>query len=452
MNSFITCGIDIGTTTLSAVVLDITNGKQIEAFTREHRAALISDKSFERIQDADRILSLAIQLLDSILDKYPEISSIGFTGQMHGILYTDKEGRACSPLYTWQDGRGNEMMGAVSYAEYITSVSGRAAASGYGLVTHYYNSVNSLVPDTAVSICSIMDYLVMSLSGRNKPICHPSVAASFGLYDIDKKDFDRSAVLKLGIDIGILPGIMTEDKPMGKYRGIDICPALGDNQASVFGSVADEDASVLVHYGTGSQVSVITDGVEADPPLEVRPYIGEKNLICGCALCGGYAYEVLEGFFASYARALGNNGNQYAVMDSLAECAYYNKNKGKLKVAPLFKGTRENPEIRGSVSGLSVDNFDAGNLILATVEGMADELYYMYSASDVSDRTILVASGNGVRKNKVLQSLLRDRFGMKLSLLENKEEAAMGAAMYSALCMGYGLSEIKKCILYSDIE
>ncbi len=31
---------------------------------------------------------------------------IGFTGQMHGMLYVDASGMAVSPLYTWQDGSG----------------------------------------------------------------------------------------------------------------------------------------------------------------------------------------------------------------------------------------------------------------------------------------------------------------------------------------------------------
>lgn len=442
MKSFISCGIDIGTTTLSAVVLDITQGKQIEAFTREHNAYILSDKSYERIQDADKILSLAAELLDSILVRYPDICAIGVTGQMHGILYTDANGNACSPLYTWQDARGEYVL------DEIKSVTSLTCASGYGLSTHLYNLKNHLIPDTASCFCSIMDYLVMKLTGNCVPICHSSVAASFGIYDIEKNDFARDALINLGISTDILPCVAADEKPIGEYKGIPVTVALGDNQASVFGSVRDEDDSVLVNYGTGSQVSVITDKPVADASLEVRPYIGTKNIICGCALCGGYAYQVLEGFFEGYSRALGIEGNQYALMDKLAEKAYYSDNKEGLTVTPFFKGTRQDPSVRGRIEGLSTDNFNAGNLILATVEGMADELYTMYKNSAITDKSILVASGNGVRKNKVLQCVLADRFGMELRLLESREEAAMGAAMYSAFCQGAGLDTVKKCILY----
>lgn len=442
MKHIITCGIDIGTTTLSAVVLDITQGKQIEAFTRVHGADIVTDKGHERMQDAERIISLSTELLDDLLGKYPDITAIGVTGQMHGIVYTDKEGRACSYLYTWQDSRGRYVL------DEIREVTNLTCAAGYGISTHLYNLKNAQVPEEAVHFCSIMDYLVMKLTSNVRPVCHPSVAASFGIYDIEKNDFDRDALMKLGISPDILPCIAADEKKIGEYKGVTVTAALGDNQASVFGSVADEAGSVLVNYGTGSQVSVITDRMSADKPLEVRPYIGGKNIICGCALCGGYAYEVLEGFFRSYTRELGIDESQYAVMDALAEKAYNNKNRNRITVSPLFKGTRQDPSVRGSAIGLSANNFEAGSFILATVEGMADELYIMYRGARIIDKSVLVASGNGVRKNKVLQSVLRDKFDMELLLLESKEEAAMGAAMYSALCCEADIDTVKKCILY----
>lgn len=445
----ISCGIDIGTTTLSFVLCDTDMGEQIGSFTREHKANIVSENSYEHIQDADMIVKLCIELLEKITAEY-KIEAIGLTGQMHGILYTDSEGRACSPLYTWQDARGDICDTGLSYCRRIKELTGYKAASGFGLVTHYYNLCNSLVPEKAVSFCSVMDYLGMRLCKRKRALCHPSVAASFGLYNAQAGNFDLSALEKLGICADILPGLMTDDPFIGEYKGAPVTAALGDNQASVFGSVRDEEKSVLVNYGTGSQVSVITDKKSAASPLELRPYIGEKNIICGCALCGGYAYELLENFFRSYSRALGIDKNQYPVMDELAQRAYSNRNDSPMQVRPLFKGTREEPELRASVNGISADNFDAGGFILGTVEGMAEELYDMYEQSGIEGKSVLVASGNGVRKNRILQSLLKEKFDMELFLLENREEAATGAAMYAALCMGEELSKVKKVIRYCD--
>ena len=105
-----TIGIDIGTTTLSGIVLEKTDTgkpKVLEAKTIENGSFLPTVKDWERIQDAEKIIKKGRELLDDFLDRYPDVERIGLTGQMHGIVYIDKEGNGVSPLYTWQDARGN---------------------------------------------------------------------------------------------------------------------------------------------------------------------------------------------------------------------------------------------------------------------------------------------------------------------------------------------------------
>lgn len=442
MENFICASIDIGTTTVSAVVLDILNERQLECFNMDNSSDLETEHSYERMQDPKKILQIVKALLKKIYDKYPRVISLGFTGQMHGILYVDKEGNAVSPLYTWQDQRGEEFVNEMKVA------TGYALSAGYGLVTHYYNMKKGLVPENAHTFCSIMDYAVMQISGLTEPKVHPSVAASFGLFDIKANAFDKTALSTLGIDIA-LPEIVG-DTVIARYGKTQISPAIGDNQASVFGSVKDEDNSVLVNYGTGSQVSVITDMTTAHAPLEVRPYIGGRNIVCGCGLCGGYSYALLEQFFSGYAKALGIEDNQYKTMDTLAEKAY-DEGKEPLSVSTLFKGTRADADIRGSVMNIGTDNFTPEQLILGVDYGMAKELYDMYRYSGAGDKTTLVASGNGVQKNKVLQRYLADMFGMTLKLPAKGEEAAMGAAMYAFYCLDPNpdmKSDAKACIEY----
>ena len=102
-------GIDIGTTTISGVVLDHENEKNVkllEAKTIENGCFIPTANEWEKIQDANEIVRKAGGLLDDFLDKYHRIQRIGLTGQMHGIVYIDQAGKCVSPLYTWQDGRG----------------------------------------------------------------------------------------------------------------------------------------------------------------------------------------------------------------------------------------------------------------------------------------------------------------------------------------------------------
>ena len=100
-------GIDIGTTTISGVVLDVAKRQVLESRTVRNGSFIKTEHECERIQDVDVILDKAVGLVKELLACCPEAGAVGLTGQMHGIIYLDRNGRHVSPLYTWQNGRGN---------------------------------------------------------------------------------------------------------------------------------------------------------------------------------------------------------------------------------------------------------------------------------------------------------------------------------------------------------
>ena len=54
-------------------------------------------------ENTEKLVEKAKELLDFFLERYPDAEQIGLTGQMHGIVYLDRNGKSVSPLYTWQD-------------------------------------------------------------------------------------------------------------------------------------------------------------------------------------------------------------------------------------------------------------------------------------------------------------------------------------------------------------
>ena len=89
-------GLDIGTTSISATVINEESHSQVESFTVPyHYPVACREQDFSQ-QDASLILAESYSLLDRILAKYPAIQVIGLTGQMHGILYVDQDGLAVS--------------------------------------------------------------------------------------------------------------------------------------------------------------------------------------------------------------------------------------------------------------------------------------------------------------------------------------------------------------------
>ncbi len=425
-------GLDIGTTTVSAVVVE--NGEVLSSVTLRNDAFLPGVHSWERLQDPHSIRKTAMEAVSTLLSEHPDAGRIGVTGQMHGIVYLNSRGIPVSPLYTWQDGRGDQPCDREeTYAARLSRLTGYPLSTGYGMVTHFYHLQNGSVPETAVVFCTIHDYIAMWLSGNLRPVTEASDAASFGLFDVEKGEFDLTALQKAGIDPGMLPPL-AQTPCIGQYRGIPVWVAIGDNQASFLGAAGGQLDAMLVNVGTGSQFSAYIPTYMRCPGLETRPFPGGGYLLVGASLCGGRTYALLENFLRSAVQAMTGTAPDscYKAMDKLLSSAP--EPESLPKVSPLFQGTRQDPGLRGSITGLSTDNFTPRHLIWATLEGMADELYEMYRQylSAGGNAAVLIGSGNGLRKNSHLQSCFSRLFGQPLVMWDCKEEAATGAALFAA--------------------
>lgn len=443
--------IDIGTTTISAAVFDLTYKNQVEAYCIPNHFKLSGKEPFFDEQDADAISKKASELLNHIINRYSGITSIGITGQMHGIVYIDVNGKAVSPLITWQDKRADQIFsGNETYCDRIKRLTGEKISTGFGFATHYYNIICGLVPKTAVSFCSIMDYLVMRLTEKKSPLVHSSVAASFGMFDICKYRFMTEKLAYLKIYEEFLPEVTKDNATCGVYRGIPVSVAIGDNQASFLGSVKTPADSILINIGTGSQISMMSDYCTVGKTVELRPFIGSKYLICGSALCGGSAYAMLERFFREYSVSAGGRDTpQYETMNLLASAAYESAH-APLNVDTAFGGTRADPARRGAIYGIDEKNFTPANLTLGVLHGIVRELYDFFVDADIEGKSKIVASGGAVQKNKTMQRIISDIFEMPVSLSANREEASVGAALFSALAVGFvkNIEELSEYINY----
>ncbi len=402
-----TIGLDIGTTSICGILINSDNGEVCKVVNKSNDTWL-KGKSWEKIQNPELIISKIGSILEEL--STDSVDAIGVTGQMHGILYYDKNGKAVSPLYTWQDGRGNLKLGNKTYAQHINS------HSGYGNTTHFYNKINGLVPDNAVGFCTIHDYAVMHLTGRKTAVVHTSDAASFGNFDLKTKTFSLKDDMQ--------PEITDKADIAGYYKNIPVCVAIGDNQASFVGGGCDKN-TVLCNVGTGSQISFMSDKDEES--LETRPLNEGGNILVGSSLCGGRAYAILENFFLQTAKMLGvDKENLYEEMADEIQKA----DSIDIKFDTLFCGTRQNPEKKASITNISAKNFTPANLIYSCLCGICDELYEMYATSG-KKCTRLVGTGNGIRKNPALKKIFEEKFNMKMEIPKASEEAAVGAAIFA---------------------
>ena len=145
-------------------------------------------------------------------------------------------------------------------------------------------------------------------------------------------------------------------------------------------------------------------------------------------------------------------GKLYGAMDRIL------KERGMmgttLKVDTRFCGTRREPERRGGIANLGLENFTPEDFIMGILDGMAEELHTFYREMEklgVSRAKYLIGSGNGLRMNPWLQRIFEERFGLPMQIPVHKEEAAYGAALWALTAAGVysSVGEAQQLISYA---
>lgn len=202
-------GIDLGTTSIAVQILAAETGECIHTYSVDHRAA----ENYPALpgayaENAERLISPVLALVDSAIKTYPGIAAIGITGQMHGIVCTDGKGKPLSPLFTWQNSFGLcRPDGGSTICEEIADRTEEQIPTGYGLVTLYALRRMGLLPDGTVKAMTIPDLLASRLTGT-EPKIHPTNAASLGGYDLAGGKFREAVLERLGIPPSFLPPVM----------------------------------------------------------------------------------------------------------------------------------------------------------------------------------------------------------------------------------------------------
>lgn len=453
----ISLGLDIGTTTISAVAFDTANHKLLASSNVPTDADVTSPAQralgwaeIDLYRVFDHALASLYQVVIQLGDRSESVPVIGMTGQMHGVAFLDEHMKPARTAITWQDQRGREVLPA-----FMARAGGAGAfekmgalpAGGYGAVTLFWLHKHNALP--TASPCTIPDAIGAMLCGA-KPTIHVTHAAGWGTFDLVQGMWDNALLARLGMDVE-LPTVASAGAPIGQItrnvaarcglpNGTPVSVALGDHQASLIGSGCTHAGMAHVNIGTGSQVSLISDlflPMNAHAGVETRPFINNQFVVTGAALCGGSAFAVLRRFYEDAARMMKlpvpDEASLYAAM--VASAAEIAAGVDGLIADPRFDGTRNHPQHRASLQGLTRNNFTPAHLNRAVLEGIADELAQFYEAMliDHAPAKSLLGAGNALRKNALLREIVSRRFGLSLQMPAWQEEAAVGAAMLADL-------------------
>ena len=245
-------GVDIGTTSIAAVVTDF-RGKVLKTQTVANPSAGEPTDEGLHEQNADAILKTVNALVEAceafVRAARLKLVEIGWTGQMHGLVAVDRKLHAITPFVTWRDRRCSPpMLGAGIMEDWR-----RRKVKGIHRVL------------------SIPGYVLARRTGRC--MVDTTFRASMGA-DEQLRRFAKW-----------IPE--TDDSLM-----------LGDNQAGVYAAQKIKPGAPVVNLGTSGQLSCVRDrenelkaGVWSRegtaPVLDNRPYPGGRILLCRASHVGG---------------------------------------------------------------------------------------------------------------------------------------------------------------------
>uniref|UniRef100_A0A0N5A2Q7 FGGY_N domain-containing protein n=1 Tax=Parastrongyloides trichosuri TaxID=131310 RepID=A0A0N5A2Q7_PARTI len=265
-------GIDVGTTSIKVVVIDIKN-KKSTSISRNHDSTISNLPSPYHEQDPKKIIETIVSLLNDINQFINEgdVMSIRICGQMHGIMLWDsnisRDLEICSNLITWMDGRCDDNFIKNIYSgNYIVS-------KGFGFVSLLWLVKNNFNYVKSFNRCgTIMDFVCCYLSNDfNNVSVTDQNAYSWGFFNRDKNEFDKEILTKLFPvsffdNIIKLPSVTSSDKMIGVTRNsikniglkenIKIMASLGDLQASLSVTKLNTSTAFII-IGTSGQISFI---------------------------------------------------------------------------------------------------------------------------------------------------------------------------------------------------
>lgn len=433
-------GIDVGTSKIAAVIMDPVTRQVLDCAAVKTEAGIITVPAGFAEQNVEKImqtLNTAVNALSADLRR--KVTAIGVTGQMHGVMLWNDN--TTSPLYTWQDKRASK----TGNLEDIRNLSGHDnLQDGYGAVTLAWMAEKNLLEEWRRA-ATIHDYAVAKFCGLEHPVTDASDAASWGLFDIYTKQWDRNAIKQLRIPERFFPVpvncgdqagklVSTIAAKLGLPDGIQVMAATGDNQASILATSENSENELYLTIGTGAQLSAVIsidelNSIYIPSSAEVRSYFDNRVLVVAATLSGGQSLLWLPDTINGWLKELGiPEISRDEIFKRLDQTAINGTSAG-LKFMPNFYGERHDTYLTGSIEGIIKDNFTLGNIFNSLTEGVLENLASMMPEQILDTKKIVVANGNAVRNLATVRTKIPEVFGLPLKVSDSREEAACGAAM-----------------------
>lgn len=387
-------GYDIGTSSVKASLVDVTTGQSVaSAQYPDAEAPITANQPGWAEQEPEmwwEELKQATKRVFAIADVKNEISAIGISYQMHGLVCVDKEGKPLRPSIIWCDGR------AVPYGNAAFETIG-----GEKCLSHLLNSPGNFTaaklawvkenePELFAKIHKIMlpgDYIAMKLSGG---VMNTTVSGlSEGMFwDFKNNEVSKDVMNYFGfpqdIIADIVPTFAVQSKvcaavaaELGLPEGCPIAYRGGDQPNNALSLNVMKPGEIAATGGTSGVVYGVLGEVNYDPKSRVNTFAhvnhNQPDTRLGVLLCIN-GTGILNAWMK---RTVAPEGISYPAMNDLAETAPVGAEG--LSIIPFGNGAErvlQNQNPGASVHGINFNIHTKAHMLRAAQEGIAFSFAY----------------------------------------------------------------------------
>ncbi|NMD37688.1 MAG: xylulokinase [Christensenellaceae bacterium] len=437
-------GIDVGTSSIKTVLI---NGKK-EVLAQKQADYEISQPYIGwREIDPEIWYSLVVKLLKELLSDYSRenVDAIGITGQMHTVVFLDKNGKSIRPAILWDDIRTKEVVLEMrEQIEGIKSLSyiSKTLSTGSPAVNLYW--LKKEEKDNFEKIYKFLiapDYLVYKFTNNyNIDYCGASTSC---LYDIKQKKWSEEIKKLLSLKDYNYPEIRAAGKSAGNITkelaeelnlrpDVIVATGTGDNPATAVSSGCLGQGHPVISLGTSgiliSERKTINKNAKGKVILFSFDNINFTYLVQGAIQSNGSAYDWFQKDILKL---------NYKYADQKTSEASFHKN---LIFYPHLNGEKtiySDPDIKGAFLGLST-NIKKEDMMLALIEGLcfgyrelADKMLVDFNKSQR-----LRVVGGGAKSHVWLQTL-SNILNTPLDQMKGTVSSAVGVALIALYCSGH---------------
>lgn len=458
-------GVDSGTQSVKAVALDLDTARVVAEARAPHRLIGGLPAGHMEQDPADWLAAL-----DDVLGRVSEqidgsrVRGLGVSGQQHGFVPLDAEGRVIRPAKLWCD------TSTVAECALLTRRLGGAKAAirrtGNPVLPGYTAPkilwLKRHEPENYRRLRRVLlphDYLNFHLTGRY--FMEAGDASGTGLMDVRRRVWSEEAIRAIDRNLAdFLPPISASDASPGllraelaaKYgfsREVVVSAGGGDNMMGAIGTGNVAPGVVTASFGTSGTIYACTREPIVDPNGEIAAFCSSTGawlpLLCTMNVTG--VTEQIRAIF----------GYEHAALDTVVEAVP--PGAGGLVLLPYLAGERTPnvPEGSGVLLGLNHATFSAAHLARAAMEGVTLGMNHglrRLAELGVKAREIRVTGGGA--RSPVWRQIMADIFGVPVVGMVEEEGAALGAALQAAWCVARqegrktGIAELAKRVVRLD--